>query len=102
VEQERVTLLEHVSSPPVFSGARVARFLVFCGVFFGSLFVILAIALSVLVRLTVFGYPFDILKLLMYSLSYARHLYCQLIFLFIIELNELVINFCHVNTLKYI
>jgi len=43
VEQELVTLLEHVSSPPVFSGARVARFLVFFGVFFFlSLFVILA------------------------------------------------------------
>jgi hypothetical protein len=32
VEQEVFTLLEHLSSPPVFSGVRVTLFLVLCNV----------------------------------------------------------------------
>ena len=58
------TLPEHPSSPPVFSGIRVARPLVFCVVLCGSLFVLflLAIVLSVL-RFTDSDYPFGILDL---------------------------------------
>jgi hypothetical protein len=40
VEQELSTLPEHLSSPMVFSGVRVARSLVFCAVFSRSLFVL--------------------------------------------------------------
>jgi hypothetical protein len=36
-----ISLPEHLSSPPVFSGIRVARFLVFCAVFCRSLIVLL-------------------------------------------------------------
>ena len=39
--QELLTLPEHLDSVPVFSGVRVARYLVFCIVFCRSLFVIL-------------------------------------------------------------
>jgi hypothetical protein len=41
VKQELLTLPENMSSPPVFSGVRVARSLVFCVVFCRSLFVLL-------------------------------------------------------------
>ena len=41
VEQELLTLPEHLSSHPVFGGVRVARFLVFCVVFCRSSLVIL-------------------------------------------------------------
>jgi hypothetical protein len=37
VEQELLTLYDHLSSHPVFSGVRVARSLVFCVVFCRSL-----------------------------------------------------------------
>jgi hypothetical protein len=62
VEQELLTLPDHLSSPPVFSGVRVARSVVFCVVFCRSLFVLLAIVLSVL-RFTDSDYPFGIFKL---------------------------------------
>ena len=42
VEQELLTLPEQQSSPPVFSGVRVARAIVFCVVFCRSLFVLLS------------------------------------------------------------
>ena len=50
VEQERLTLLENLSSPYVFSGVRVTQSSVFCVMFYRSLFVffLLAIVLSVL------------------------------------------------------
>jgi hypothetical protein len=41
MEQELLTLPEHLSSPPGFSGVRVVRSLVFCVVFCRSLFVLL-------------------------------------------------------------
>jgi hypothetical protein len=41
VEQELLTVQEHLRSPPVFSVVHFARFLVFCVVFCGSLFVLL-------------------------------------------------------------
>ena len=43
VEQGLLTLPEHMSSPPFFSGVHVARSLVFCVVFYRSLFVLLCI-----------------------------------------------------------
>jgi hypothetical protein len=68
VQQERFTLPGHLSSPPVYSGVRVAQSLAFCVVFCRSLFVsltfyLLAIVFSVLFRLTIFPNPFDIFKL---------------------------------------
>jgi hypothetical protein len=39
VEQELLALPEHMRSPWIFSGVRVAQSLVFCLVFWGSLFV---------------------------------------------------------------
>jgi hypothetical protein len=39
VEQERLTIPEHLGSPPVFSGVRVAGSLVLCVIFCRSLFV---------------------------------------------------------------
>jgi hypothetical protein len=60
VEQELLTLPEHPSSPPVISGVRVTRSLVLC-VFCRSLFVLLAIVLSLL-RYTDSDYPFGIFK----------------------------------------
>ena len=41
MEQELLTVQEHLRSPPVFSVVHFARFLVFCVVFCGSLFVLL-------------------------------------------------------------
>jgi hypothetical protein len=67
VEQELLTLPEHLSSSPVLSGVRVSRTLVFCLMFCLSLFVLtpyvlLAIVLSVL-RFTDYNSPFGIFKL---------------------------------------
>jgi len=58
VEQELLTLLQHMSSPPVLSRVRV-----FCVLFCRSLFVLFlsAIVLSVL-RYKDSDYPFDIFK----------------------------------------
>ena len=68
MDQERLTLSGHPSSPPVFIGLRVARSLVFCVMFCRSLFVLLsffflAIALSVLLRIMASDYTFDIFTL---------------------------------------
>ena len=68
VEQELLTLSEHMSSSSIFSGVRVAQSLVFCVVFCRSLFCsfvifLLAIVLSVLLRFTASVYPFGIFKL---------------------------------------
>jgi hypothetical protein len=59
VEQELLTLLDHLSSSPVFSGVRVTRSLVLfiCYVF------LLAIVLSVLLRYMDSDYPFGIFRL---------------------------------------
>ena len=57
VEQKLLTLPDHTSSPPVISGVHVARSLVFCVMFYRSLFVLLAIALSVLLWFMVSDYP---------------------------------------------
>ena len=59
------TLPEHLSSPPVFSGIRVARSFVFCLMFGRSSFVLflLTIVLSVLLHFTASDCPFGIFKL---------------------------------------
>jgi hypothetical protein len=66
----RVPLIEqeYLRSPPVLSGVRVVRYLVFCVVFCRSLFVLfrLAIVLSVL-RFTYSDYAFDIFKLFLFE-----------------------------------
>ena len=66
-EEDLLTLSEHISSSPVFSGVCVDRSLVFCVVFCRSLFVflsffLLVIGLSVL-RFTAFDYSFGNFKL---------------------------------------
>ena len=65
VEQELLTLPEHMSSPPVFSGVRVTRSLVLCVCFVNCPFVLflLAIVLFVLLRYADSNYPFGIFKL---------------------------------------
>jgi hypothetical protein len=55
VEQELLTLPEHMCSPPVFSGYRVTRFLVLCVCFADRYFFFLPIVFSVL-RFTDFDY----------------------------------------------
>jgi hypothetical protein len=68
VEQELLTLLELLSSPPFLSGVRVIRSLVLCVCFVVCPFVLflLAIVLSVLLRFTDSDYPFGIFKLFLY------------------------------------
>jgi hypothetical protein len=68
VEQERFTLSEHLSSPPVFSVIRVARSLVFCIVFYRLLYVPLANVLSDL-QFTDIDYPFDVVKLFLREIN---------------------------------
>jgi hypothetical protein len=65
VEQELLTLPEHLSSPPVFSGVRVARYLVFSVVFCRLLLVhfLLFIMTRILLLLTDSDYTFGIFKL---------------------------------------
>ena len=60
VEQELFTLPGHMSLPSISSRARFARSLVFCVVFYRSLFVLiwLAVTLSVLTRFMDCDYPF--------------------------------------------
>ena len=72
IEQELLTVSEHLSSPPVIRGVRVARSLVFCVMFCRSLFALyyLAIVLSVL-RCTVSCYPFDLFSLFLHGLIFS-------------------------------
>ena len=57
----------------VFSGARVVWSLVFCVVFYRSLFVLLVIVLSVLLRFTDFDNPFSIFNLFSEWMFDPRH-----------------------------
>jgi hypothetical protein len=59
VEQELLTLPEHLSSHPFFCGVRVDQSLVFCVMFCKSL----AIVLSLCLRFTASNYPIGIFKL---------------------------------------
>ena len=68
MEQELLTLLEHLSSPLVFSGVRVTRSLVLCVCFVDRClsfctFFLLAIVLYVFLQFTDSDYPFGIFKL---------------------------------------
>jgi len=67
VEQELLTLAEHLSSPPVFSGVRVTRSLVLYVCFKDRCLSFctfsMAIMLSVLLRYTDSDHPFGIFKL---------------------------------------
>ena len=70
VEQELLTLPEHMSSPPVFSGVRVTRSLVLYVCFVvvcPFVLFLLAIVLSVLFRYTDSDCPFGIFKLSLHS-----------------------------------
>jgi hypothetical protein len=60
------TLPEHMSSPPVFSGVRVTKSLVFCVVVCKLLFVCWSLSLSVL-QITASGYPFVIFERVLLS-----------------------------------
>ena len=53
VEQE---LPEHLRSPPVFSGVRVDRFLVFCIVFCTSLFVLFLFGYCIVYPSSIYGF----------------------------------------------
>jgi hypothetical protein len=67
VQQELLTLPQHMSSPPVFSGARVTRTLVLSVCFvdrcLSFVLFLLAIVLSILRRYMVSDCPFGIFKL---------------------------------------
>ena len=65
LEQELPTLLEHLSSLPVFSGVRVIRSLVLCVCFVNRcmFFCPFSLVLCVLLRFTDSDYPFGIFKL---------------------------------------
>jgi hypothetical protein len=76
VEQELLTRPEYLSSPLVFSGVRVTRFLVLCVMFCRSFFVLLfffllAIVLSVL-RFTDSEYPFGLFKLFFININLIK------------------------------
>ena len=77
VEQELPTLPEHLSSPSVFSGVRVTRSLVLCVMFCRSLFVLLAILLSVLLRFTDSNYP--LVSSNSHLLVYTNNRYLQML-----------------------
>ena len=71
LDEELITLPEHLSSAPVYSGVRVTRSLVLYVCFVDlclsfCIFFLLAIVLSVLLRHTASDYPFGIFKLLYY------------------------------------
>ena len=79
--QELNTPPAYLSSPPAFSGVDVARYLVFCVIFCRSLFVLflLAIVLSVLLRLTASDYTFGICKLFLHFDYYTPILFFPII-----------------------
>ena len=79
VEQELLTLPEHMCSPPVFSGYRVTRFLVLCVCFADRYFFFLPIVFSVL-RFT----DFDYLPSVSSNSSLCNTLYQEIIFTTII------------------
>jgi hypothetical protein len=70
VEQELLTLQEHLSSPPDFSGVHVFRsFLCVCFVDRCLSFCTFSFGLSVLLRYTDFDYPFGIFKLFLHTVA---------------------------------
>jgi hypothetical protein len=73
VKQEVLTLLEHLTSPSVFSWVRVARSIVMCLMFCRSLFVLLSFALSVLLFMAC-DYPCGIFKLVLQCLWFLSYI----------------------------
>ena len=73
MEQELPTLPEHLSSPPVYSGVRVTRYLILYVCFvdrcLSFVYFLLAIVLSVLLRYTDSDYPFGIFKLFLMTVK---------------------------------
>jgi len=69
VEQELFTFPEHMSSPLVISGVRIARSLVFCLLFCHFVLFLLTIALSVLLRSTASDYLLGIFKLFLATVA---------------------------------
>ena len=71
-----IIIPEHLSSPPVFSGVRVTRYLVLCVclvdrcLFFCTF--LLAIVLSILLRYTDSDYPFGIFKLFLIYKTFQK------------------------------
>jgi hypothetical protein len=68
VEQELPTLPEHLNLLPVFSGVRVAHYLLFCVIFCRLLFFLLSFLFcpfSVLLRITASDFPFGVFKRLL-------------------------------------
>ena len=80
LEQEVLTLPEHMCSTPVFSGVRAAQSLVFCGVFCRSLFVILSFLFWPLYCLSFFDLRFLTTHLVSSAFSYGG--YCCLFYLY--------------------
>ena len=71
-EEQLLTLPEHLSSPPDFSGIRVAQSLIICKVFCISFFVLfLFVVESSVLRYTTSDYLFDILDLRLLITSFA-------------------------------
>jgi hypothetical protein len=91
VEQERLTLPEHLSSLPVFSGVRVNRSLVLYVCFvdrcLSFVLFLLAIVLSVLFRFTDSDYPFGIFKLFSKSFSVVK---CFHICFILVKLHDVI------------
>jgi hypothetical protein len=79
VEQELLTRPEHLDSPTVIGGVRIARSLVDCVAFCRSLYLfvlfLLAIVLSAFLLLTDSGYPFGIFKLMLIMIIKQYNIY---------------------------
>jgi hypothetical protein len=82
VEQELLTLPEHLISTTVFSVVRVAQSVVFCGMFCRSFFVLLAIVLSVLLWFTTSDYPFGTFNHFFSELLKEYRIYICIYFLY--------------------
>ena len=82
-EQELLTLPEHLSSTPLFSGVRVTRSLVCCVMFCGSLFVVLSFCLLAIAMcfLSFFDLRLLITTLVYSNFSYSKTTFCKLVFL---------------------
>ena len=89
VEQELITLPEHPSSPPIFSGVRVTWSLVVYVCFVDRCFVLflLAIVLSVLLLYTDSDYPYGIFKLFLSTFPCPIHPFHRIVSLVFLKLN---------------
>ena len=79
MERELLTLPEHLSSLPIFSGVRVTRFLVLCVMFCRSLFVLWSLFFWPLCS-SILITPFGIFKLFLdfvFTFHYSPDLFCS-------------------------